>query len=99
MTDQEKFVAKMRPVVNAILVCGGVLFSLIWLYFIYYYIWTGQREFTSAVGIALYIVSPALLAAAFFASLRLKLVYKANLAIFCFAFTVSIYSADLLLFG
>jgi hypothetical protein len=82
---------------DIILIAGGVVCLLAFSYFVYFYVWTREREFTSAAGIVVGIVLPGVLASAFFASLRLRQAYRATLALFCISSLFSIYSAELLL--
>jgi hypothetical protein len=82
---------------DIVLMAGGVVCLLAFSYFVYFYVWTREREFTSAAGIVVGIVLPGLLASAFFVSLRLRQAYRATLALFCISSLFSIYSAELLL--
>ena len=76
---------------------GGVVCLLAFFYFVYWYVWTHQREFTGAAGIIIGIVIPGVLASALFASLRFRPAYRVSLAIFCISSLFSIYSLELLL--
>ena len=82
---------------DIVFIGGGVVCLLAFFYFVYWYVWTGEREFTSAAGIIINIVFPAVLASALFASLRFRPAYRVNLAIFCISSLFSIYSLELLL--
>ena len=84
---------------DVVLAGGGVVCLLVWLYFVYWYVWTGEREFSSAAGIIIYILVPGILATAFFAFLRCRPSYRASIAIFCISSLLSIYSLELLLLG
>ena len=57
---------------NLMLAGAGGLCSLAFLYFLYHYSWTGDRQFTSAFGPLIYYVVPASLSVLFFLSLRLR---------------------------
>jgi hypothetical protein len=83
-----------RPA-NIFLLQAGVVCFLVWSYFLYYYVWTGERQFTGPAGIVLYIVVPGFLAALFLGSLRLKPAHRINLAIFCLVLIVSLDGTDL----
>jgi hypothetical protein len=82
---------------DIVLVAGGVVCLLVFSYFVYWYAWTHQREFTSPAGIVIGIVLPGVLATVLFASLRLRPAYRATLALFCISSLFSVYSAELLL--
>lgn len=82
---------------DIVLAAGCVVCLLGFFYFVYWYVWTHEREFTGAAGIMLGIVLPGALASAFFASLRFRPAHRVTLAIFCIASLFSIYSAELLL--
>jgi hypothetical protein len=82
---------------DTVLAGGGVVCLLVFFYFVYWYVWTHQREFTGAAGILMGIVLPAVLATALFASLRVRPAYRVSFAIFCISLVFSIYSLELLL--
>jgi hypothetical protein len=82
---------------DIVLVAGGVVCLLGFSYFVYWYVWTHQREFTSPAGIITGIVLPGVLATVLFASLRFQPAYRATLALFCISSLFSVYSAELLL--
>lgn len=85
------------PVIDALLGGGGVLFILVWVYFIYDYIWREPKPFSSATAVVLYIVFPALVASVFFVSLRLRPACKMNLVFFLLSVGISVYTVELLL--
>lgn len=97
MTKEEKLLAKGATLANIILTGAGVVCLLALSYFVYYYAWTGQRQFTSWAGVLLYYVSPALLAILLFASLRLSVSRKINLALFLCSAGAAIYAVETLL--
>lgn len=80
---------------NFILAGSGIIAVLIFLYFLYYYSWTGQRHFTNSVGALLYYVLPVGLSGLLFASLRMRLAFKMTLAIGCLSLTIAGYLAEL----
>jgi hypothetical protein len=82
---------------DIVLVAGGVVCLLGFFYFVYWYVWTLEREFTGPAGIIIGIVLPGVLASALFASLRFRPAYRVALATFCISSLFSIYSAELLL--
>ena len=76
---------------------GALLLTLVSFYFIYYYEWTGQRQFTNSISKLIYLFIPIGLASVLFASLRLKPSYKINLALFVVSLAVSLLSIELFL--
>jgi len=56
-----------------VLVTGSVASLLVLLYFVYFYHWTGTRQFTSPGGPYLYYVAPAAVGTLLIAALRLPL--------------------------
>jgi hypothetical protein len=97
VSKREKFVAKGAALANIILAGAGAVCLLALAYFVYYYAWTGQRQFTGWTGALLYYVSPALLAALCFASLRLSALHKINLAFFLCSAGLSVCALETLL--
>jgi hypothetical protein len=89
-----KIAARLAAIV---LVAGGIVCLLAFFYFVYWYVWTHEREFTGAAGIVMGIVLPGVLASALFASLRLRPAYRVGLAIFCISLLFSVYGLELLL--
>ena len=82
---------------DIVLAGGGVVCLLAFFYFVYWYVWTHEREFTGAAGIIAGIVLPGVLASALFASLRFRAAYRVTLTIFCISSLFSIYRLELLL--
>ena len=76
---------------------GGIVCLLAFFYFVYWYVWTGEREFTDAAGILIGIVLPGVFASALFASLRFRPSYRVSIALFCISSLFSIYGLELLL--
>ena len=93
----EKFLEKTVTLANIILAGAGFVCLLALFYCIYYYGWTGQRTFTSPVGIAMYYVVPMSVAVLLFGSLRLKSSYRITLAISCLVLTASAYGLEVFL--
>jgi hypothetical protein len=97
MTKNEKLLAIGITPANGIIAGAGVLWVLILAYFVYYYGWTEQRQFTSWRAMLLCYVSPALLAILLFASLRLRQSRRINLALAIFSIGVSSFALETLL--
>jgi hypothetical protein len=95
MTKQEQFL-KAAKIADIVLAGGGVGSLLALSYFLYHYSWTGERQFTSSLGVILYYILPAVFAALCFASLKLKPAYKVNLAVLSFSLVVSMYGGEIL---
>ena len=94
---EEKLLVKATRVANIILGGAGAVCLLGLFYFIYHYNLTGERQFTSPVGMIVYYVFPALLAGLLLASLRLAPCHKINLSLFVIGSAVSIYGLELFL--
>ena len=95
MTRREEFLTKAAKIANVVLLGGATLSTLVFLYFLYRYGWTGERRL--AGWMVTYFVAPGLLAACFFASLKLKPVHKINLAVVCISLVACLYAAESLL--
>jgi hypothetical protein len=93
----EKFPAKAVMLANIVLAGAGFVCLLALFYCIYYYGWTGQRTFTSSVGIVMYYILPMSVAVLLFGSLRLKSSYRITLAISCLVVTASAYGLEVFL--
>jgi len=89
--SEEKLFAKAATAANLMLAVAGTLCLSVLSYFIYYYGWTGQRRFASPVGVWLYYVGPAAMAALLFASLRLRVSNKINVVLCSYSVVVAIY--------
>ena len=82
---EQRFLKTAARLANLVFV-GTALGCLLALsYFIYYYTWTGQRQFSSWKGVLLYYLLPALLAAASLGCLRLPAFYRINTALLLFS--------------
>jgi PAS domain S-box-containing protein len=84
-------------IANIVIVGGGVACLFFLFYIIYYYAWTGERSFTSQVGMILYYGFPASLAALLFTSLRLSPSFRGNLALVLVSTCIALYSLELIL--
>src|SRR5438445_3695227 len=97
MRKEEEFLAKGATFANIVLVSAGVVCLLALSYFAYHYAWTRDRQFASWVGVLLYYVFPALLAASSFVSLRLRVPLKLSLALLLCSASASIIALETLL--
>ena len=95
MIKQEQFLASAAKVANIILTAGGVLSLLVLLRLLYQYGWTGEKEFASSMGVAVYCIIPTIVGALLFASLRLRPTYKIILSVLCISIVTSAYGAEL----
>ena len=87
----EEFLAKIG---NIILCAGGILCLVSVAYFVFYYLWTGQRVFTSPVGPFVYFVLPGSLAIALFMCLRLPAPQRTNVALCCASVALTIFTIE-----
>lgn len=92
--NSAKFLITAERLANIILALGGVVCLLALMYFVYYYAWTRQRQFTSWAGVLLYYVTPALMTIVFFASLRLRASPKINLALLACSAGIGFYAVE-----
>ena len=79
---------------DLILASGGAAFLLTLSYVLYYYAWTGERQFASSKGLLLYCVVPALIASALLWSLRWQASHKINLALCLVSVGASLYVSE-----
>lgn len=98
MKKQKQSPAKLTKLADAVLIVGGIFSLFVLSYFLYRYYWTGASQFSGSMGMMLYYVVPAGVAALLFASLRLRPAYKIALAILCLSLTASLYVAEYFLF-
>jgi hypothetical protein len=87
----------LTTMVNLVLAGGGSACALVLVYFLYQYVWTGERVFTSWIGPLISYLLPASLCAFFFSSLRLNASFKARLALVTLSTTLSLYVAEVVL--
>jgi hypothetical protein len=97
ITLADKIPEKAIVVANVFMTAIGVISLGAWTYSIYYYVWTGVRQFGSAFDIVLFICCPPVVASLVFASLRLNAVARVGLAMFCLSTVASLYAAEVLL--
>ncbi len=93
MANTERRLKAATKLANMILVLGGCVCLLLLLYVFYHYAWLRDREYARFGGVLYYGV-PAGLAAGLFASLRLPVAQKINLALLSVSTAFSIYGAE-----
>jgi SGNH hydrolase-like domain, acetyltransferase AlgX len=94
MASDKEFTRRAGSVASVILGGAAACCVLALLYTLYYYSWTHQRSFTSALGPLLFYVFPGVAAGALLAALRLKPAYRLKLAFAVASTAFSIYSLD-----
>jgi hypothetical protein len=78
-----------------LILCGGGAITLsVFLYFLYYYA-TGERQFSTPMGAAVYWVVPIALSGFLYACLELQPAFKISLAIVCLSLVAVVYGAEL----
>jgi hypothetical protein len=97
MTLADKIHEKAIGVANVFMTAIGIISLGAWAYSIYYYVWTGVRQFGSTFDIVLFICCPPLVASLIFASLRLSPARRVAFAMLCLSTAATIYAAELLL--
>jgi hypothetical protein len=95
--NEDKIVDQAAAVASAIFGATAVAFSAAWFYCIYYYVWTGTRQFNSALNIALLICLPAILAVCAVGALRLPPAARVSVAVLWSSTAVSMYALEALL--
>lgn len=95
--NEERLPPWVATVATLVLIVAAVACLFVLAYYLYYYGWTGQRHFTSWVGVLLYLILPAALAVFLLASLRLRVSHRVNLALALCSAGVSIYLLEALL--
>ena len=97
MTLADKILEKAIGVSNVFLTAIGIISLGAWTYSIYYYVWTGMRQFGSAFDIVLFICCPPVAASLIFGSLRLSPARRVGVAMLCSSTVASLYAAEVLL--
>lgn len=87
----------LSKIASIVLAGGASLCIFVTFYFIYYYGWTGQRVFSSPLGMILYLVFPVVLASLLFGFSRRSPNFRVNAALVCVSVASSLYAAELLL--
>src|SRR5215467_12765339 len=98
MATQRSFSSSIFKLANIFLVGCGTTSLLAVIYFLYYYSWTVQRQFTSSTGLLLCYGLPTVMAMLFFASLKLKPSYRISICVFYFSLFVTAFAAELYLY-
>jgi len=97
VTRENTVPPKVLSTTNFFLIGIGLVSVFTWAYAIYFYVWTGARQFASAFEIVLLICWPPVAAILTFASLRLKPSGRVDLAMACLATCGSLYVTEVLL--
>lgn len=97
MTEKERIFSGAAKLADIALSGAGLSSILLLLYVVYYYAWTGQRQFSNPAGSAVYYGLPASLAVLLFSCLLLRKAYKINLALFLLSLATSLYGVELFL--
>jgi hypothetical protein len=92
-----RFLTIATKLANIVFVIAAIGAILALSFVVYYYVWTGYRQFSSSTGALWYLGVPALLATGFIWSLRLRPSHRVNLAICVFTVMASTYTLELLL--
>ncbi len=88
----------LLPKIASIVLAGGAFLCIVaFLYVIYYYGWTAQRNFSSPLGMIVYYGVPAVSASLLFAFLGRSPEFKVNAALLCLSLTASVYGLELFL--
>lgn len=85
---------KVRCLADLVLAAGASISAAVFCYYIYFYGWTGQRQFTSPAGALVYYLVPSGLCGLLLAALRMRLAFKKFLAASCLLLTVTAYLAE-----
>jgi hypothetical protein len=93
---QDKIFEKANRSANVILTATAVASFGAWSYCIYYYVWTGIRQFNSALDIALFLSLPPAVALLALAALRLSPARKVSATLIWSSTLVSIYALEAL---
>jgi len=96
---QKRVFSKAICLADLVLGGGATISALVFCYFVYFYGWTGQRQFTGTMGALVYYALPTGLSGLLLASLRMRPAFKTTLAIVCLLFTATVYLAELSLAG
>jgi hypothetical protein len=82
---------------NLILFSGGTLSFSALCFFLYYYAWTGQRQFTTSTAAAVHYATLTSVSIFLFASLKFRPAYKIGLALICVSCTAGVYGVEFFL--
>lgn len=87
----------LPKVANIVLVGGAVLSILVLVFYIYYYVWTQQRQSATTMSVVLQYILPTALSTFLLVSLRFKAAHKVNLALVCLSIIAAVYVMELFL--
>jgi hypothetical protein len=87
----------LPKIANIVLAGGAFLCIFVVSYVICYYGWSGQRHFSTASGMVLYVVFPTVLASLLFGFLSRSAEFKVNLTIFFLSCVASLYGTEIFL--
>jgi hypothetical protein len=93
---QDKIFEKANRSANVILAATAVASFGVWSYCIYYYVWTGIRQFNSALDIALFLSLPPAVVLLALAALRLSPARKISATLIWSSTLASIYALEAL---
>ena len=96
LKTQNKFLEKAGAASNIVLLATTVLSLTVWFYCVYFYVWTGIRQFDSGLKIALFICLPLILALCALAALRLSPLNRVSVALLWTSALASIYILEVL---
>jgi hypothetical protein len=93
----DKILKKANGCANLVLAATATMSLGAWFYCIYYYVWTGIRQFNSASDMVLFLCLPPVLAMLAFASLRFRPAVKVSITLLWSSAVASIYALEVLL--
>lgn len=93
---QNKFLEKAGAASNIVLLATTVVSLAVWFYCVYFYVWTGIRQFDSGLKIALFICLPLILALCTLGALRLSPLNRVSVALLWSSALASIYILEVL---
>src|SRR5262249_19157875 len=88
---------RLAAAAQIVLAAASIVCISVLIYFLYYYAFTRQRQFSSWAGVLVYYVFPAVLAVLFLAALLARDHTKIRLALLVCSITASIYSLEIFL--
>src|SRR5262249_52811772 len=96
MDSRELFLATAAKLANIILAGGVAVSVLVFSYCFYHYSWTGERHFTSSMGMVSYYAFPVVFAGLLFSALRLRPSNKINVVLTLFSIGISLYTVEII---
>src|ERR1043166_9301710 len=97
MASQRSSFSDISRLPAILLAALGTSLLLVTAYFLHYYSWTGQRQFTSSAGIVFYYILTPVLASLLFASLKLSRGYQIIICVLSISLIATAYGAELYL--